>query len=130
MGETEVVCVVCPLGCHITLTGEDGQKAEGARCSKGIDYARQELRDPMRVLTTTVRVRGGTLPLLPVRSQEPVPLRKIAECMLALREVEAVAPIRMGQVILDNVAGTGVKVVASRSLPTGSVGHHPTASRG
>lgn len=127
MEQTEVICVVCPLGCHITLCGEDEQRAEGARCSKGIEYARQELREPLRVLTTTVRVRGGTLPLLPVRTQEPVPLRRIAECMSALREIEVEAPISMGQVIIDNLAGTGAKVVASRSLPAKSEPSHPVS---
>lgn len=127
MAKTEtkaVICVACPLGCHVQVTMEGGRpvKALGAQCRKGLEYAAQEIQDPVRVLATTVPVTGGILPLLPVRTEGPVPRRMLRACMLALAQCRVQAPVRAGQIILENIAGTGVRVIASRDLPRLSSG--------
>jgi len=115
---TKLICITCPVGCELTVTHE-GKKVlevEGNQCKLGIEYAKQEISEPRRMIITTVRVRGGFHPLVPVRSAEPVPKEKIFPILKELRKVELEAPIEMHQVVLGNVLGTGVDVVTSRSL--------------
>jgi len=95
-------------------------KMEGYTCRKGIDYGRQEASDPRRMLATTVRVENGFHPLLPVYTQKPISKEKIEEVLTVLRELHLKAPIKAQTVILADVAGTGVDVLASRDMPTGN----------
>ncbi len=120
MAEIEkLICVTCPRGCSLQVThnGESIIKIEGNRCSKGLKYAESEIRDQRRTLTTTVRVKGGVHPLVPVYTQYPIPKRCIFVLRDRLNEVELVAPVKMGQVVMPNALGLGIDVVASRDLP-------------
>ncbi|MCD6552613.1 MAG: molybdopterin oxidoreductase [Chloroflexi bacterium] len=116
---TKLICITCPVGCELTVTHEGKKvlKVEGNQCKLGIEYAKQEISEPRRMIITTVRVKGGFHPLVPVRSAEPVPKEKIFPILKELRKVELEAPIEMHQVVLENALGTGVDVVTSRSLP-------------
>jgi len=119
---SKLICIACPVGCELKVT-HDGKavlEVDGHKCKKGIDYAETEITDPRRVVITTVRVKGGFHPLVPVRSTEPVPKAKFFPILRRLREVELEAPVEMHQVVLANAEGTGIDVVASRPLPAKS----------
>lgn len=118
--ETAVyLCTGCPLGCRLEVDAVDGDVLEvrGHTCKRGERYGRQEHTDPRRPLSTTVWVRGAAVARLPVRSADAVPKARLLEVAAALRGVCVDAPVRRGEVVLADVAGTGVDVIASRSLP-------------
>lgn len=114
----EFICINCPLSCSLELIEEDGEVLEvaGADCKIGERYAAEEFRDPRRVVTTTVRVKGGTLPLLPVRTIGSIPKRLVVDAVRALDRVEVEAPVEEGQVIYTDILDTGVNVISSREL--------------
>ena len=115
---SELTCIVCPVGCRLRATVEDGQLVEvqGNSCKRGATYALDELCAPKRTVTSTVRVEGGFLPLVPVRTREPIPKDKIAQVLLDIAKIRMDAPIRIHQVVAADVAGTGIDVIASRSM--------------
>lgn len=120
MTETvSITCIRCPIGCDIELEVEDGEilSMEGAGCIQGEDYAREEYRNPTRVLPTTVRVKGGVLPYVPVKTAEPIPKGELEAAVEELATVEVEAPIKLGDVIVEDIRGTGVAIVATRDLP-------------
>lgn len=119
----EFVCINCPLSCSLELIEEGGEVLEvkGADCKIGEKYAVEEFRDPRRVVTSTVRVEGGILPLLPVRSVEAIPKRMVREAVRVLAAIEVKAPISSGQVIYENILDTGIDVIASRDLRIGGI---------
>jgi len=112
-------CIVCPVGCQIELVEEEGRIVEviGGECKLGEEYARKEFTNPERVLTTTVQVEGGALPVLPVRTEKPISKKLIKSCMKKLAEVIVKAPIKCGEVVYANILDTGVNIIASRDLP-------------
>ena len=111
-------CIICPLGCRLRAEMKDGKilSVSGNTCPRGETYARNELTDPRRVLTSTVKIKNASLPLLPVVSDGSLPKGKILDCALFLRSVEVSAPVRAGQVILPDILGLGINIVASRSM--------------
>jgi CxxC motif-containing protein len=120
----EFICINCPLSCTVELFEEDGEVLEvrGNECAVGEKYAVTEFRDPRRRVTTTVRVRGGVLPVVPVATASPVPKRLVREVVRVLASVELEAPVEMGQVVMPDVLGTGVDVIATRPLPSARKG--------
>ena len=112
------VCIECPLSCEVELIEENGEILEirGDRCKKGKEYAVNEFTNPLRILTTTVRIEGGMLPVLPVRSESLVPKGLMRECMKELAKVEVEAPIKCGEVICTNILNTGINIISSRDL--------------
>jgi len=106
------------MSCALELTEENGEVTgvTGAQCKVGEKYAAEEFADPRRVVTTTVPVRHGLLPLLPVRTTTAIPRRLILDATRRLSEVVLEAPVRNGQVIVADIMGTGVDVIASRDL--------------
>lgn len=112
------VCINCPLSCSLELTEENGEVLEvtGNDCKVGARYAEEEFRDPRRVMTTTVAVRDGTLPLLPVRTDRAIPKRLVADAVMALAGMVVEAPISGGQIVYPDIVDTGVDVIASRDL--------------
>ena len=114
----EIVCTVCPRGCHITVEGEGEaiSSLTGNGCQRGYTYAAAEFSHPVRILTTTVRLAGRTDTLLPVRSSVPVPKEKLFECMEVIRGAEAPVPVRQYDVIIPDILGTGADIVASASF--------------
>lgn len=111
-------CIMCPMGCALRAEVEDGVvlSVTGNQCPRGAKYARDEITAPKRMLTATVRIKGGVLPLLPVVSAAPLPKRSILTCARALREVEVQAPVRAGDVVAADLLGLGVDIVASRDM--------------
>ncbi|MGE5529526.1 MAG: DUF1667 domain-containing protein [Patescibacteria group bacterium] len=120
MEETSITCIICPMGCEITVRpGPDGGEPDfsGNRCRRGLDYARSEALDPRRVLTTTVRVRGGELPVVPVRTSLPVAKGRLFELMRIVAGLEVKAPVKIGAVLVSDLDGRGADLVACRDLP-------------
>lgn len=117
--QTKLICITCPVGCTLTVSYEGDKviKVEGNQCRKGIDYAENEIKDPRRMVTTTVKVKGGFHPLCPVYTSAPIPKPLIFELVKKLREIELEAPVKVGQVVLKNFLGTGVDVLSARDLP-------------
>ena len=114
----ELICIGCPIGCRLTAEIEDGAVTHvtGNTCRRGEDYAKKECVAPMRTVTGTVALRGGRLPVLPVRTNGEVPKEKVLAVADALRRATAQAPIHAGDVVLRDVCGTGVDVIAVKSL--------------
>ncbi|GAB4307352.1 MAG: DUF1667 domain-containing protein [Promethearchaeota archaeon] len=114
-----ITCIVCPNGCQITVKElPDGTlEFDGASCKRGERYAADEFRNPRRMVITTVRVEGGVLPVLPVRSAEPIPKEAIFDAMEVVNQVVVRAPVMMGDVVIPNLLGLGVDLLASRDLP-------------
>jgi CxxC motif-containing protein len=115
----EVTCIVCPLGCPIEVELREGVVSEtrGYECTRGKEYALDEVLSPVRTVTTTVRVNGGILPLVPVRTDGPIPKGEIHRVLEELAKLRIDAPVAYHQVILDNLLENDVRVIASRRLP-------------
>ena len=113
-----IQCIVCPIGCGGEVTVEDGKvvQLDGFTCNKGIAYASEEVVSPKRMVTTTVRVSGGGLPLLPVVSVTPVPKDRIFDCLRLLRDVSVAAPIAEGTIVVSDALGLGVDFRAARDI--------------
>lgn len=113
-----LVCIVCPIACKISISEQDQGNYEviGNKCEKGKNYALQEIKNPVRIFTTTINIKGGNIKRLPVRSKEPVPKNIITELIKPVKEVKINAPIKKGDVIIENILGSGVDIVASRSV--------------
>lgn len=112
----ELICIVCPKGCHLRVDEEYGYAVTGNGCPRGAEYGRAELTNPTRVVTSTVRCTGGAWPRCPVKTDHPIPKGLMFAVMAALDGVEVSAPVRVGQVVLENVCGTGANIVATRDL--------------
>lgn len=112
------LCIGCPLGCRLEVDAveRDVVEVRGNSCRKGVTFAQQEHVDPRRVVTTTVAIDGAAWPRLPVKTAGEVPKAIVGDVCRALREVVARAPIAQGDVVLADVLGTGVDVVATRSM--------------
>ena len=118
MERKELICIGCPLGCNLTVEMDGGQvvSVSGNTCKRGDDYARKELTDPRRIVTSTVPVAGGNLPVVSVKTASDIPKGKIRECLCALKGVTLTAPVQIGDVIVEYVADTGVDVIATKSI--------------
>ncbi len=111
------LCIECPLGCRLEVEEhDDGLEVRGFSCKRGDQYARQEHADPRRTVTTTVAISGARWPRLPVRTTRAVPKPRARDVCRALRAVHVNAPVALGQVIVRDVLGLGVDVVATRDL--------------
>jgi CxxC motif-containing protein len=116
----EIICISCPLACLVKLTLDDtGEVTEitDFQCKIGKKYAEQECKSPERVLTATVKTEGSTRPLLPVRTNKPIPKNMLMDCMSALSDVKARPVLNIGDTIVENILGTGVDVVCTDDLP-------------
>lgn len=112
----KMICITCPKGCTLEVT-RDGETITKvvAGCKRGNEYAEREMRDPRRMVASTVKIVNALHPLMPVYTSAPFPKPRISELLLELRQLELKAPIRVGQVIARNVLGTGIDILASRS---------------
>lgn len=110
-----LTCIVCPRGCSLAVDAEN-KTVTGNTCKRGEDYGLAEVTNPVRVLTSTVRIRGCSSEMLPVRTRSAIPKRLIFDAMKQLDALEVRLPVKMGQTLLENVAESGVDLVASRSM--------------
>ena len=123
MSTRELTCIGCPLGCALTVTLDknmDGvlevTSVVGNTCPKGELYAKKEVTNPTRIVTSTVRVVNGTSPMVNVKTESDIPKDKIFACVEALRGIEITAPVKIGDIVLENVADTGVNVISARNI--------------
>ncbi|HHU75277.1 MAG TPA: DUF1667 domain-containing protein [Firmicutes bacterium] len=115
----KIICIGCPLGCEITLTiGQKGKVEDmwGNSCKEGKAYALEEYQNPARILTSTVRTKNCSRPLLPVKTTKPVLKTELMQCISALARIRVSPPIKIGEVVLDNFLETGVDVIATDNL--------------
>lgn len=113
------VCVVCPIGCEIDVV-HDGSKIismEGNKCEKSEEFVSQELIEPMRILTTTVRIQGSRWPVIPVRTDKAIPKRLFPRIMKQLRLIKLQAPVNMMDVVVKDALRTGANIIATRTMP-------------
>ena len=110
----ELVCIVCPQGCRLRVD-EDGT-VSGNACANGASYANTELTAPTRVLTSTVNILGAELPRCPVKTAGAIPKHLMFQAMESLRSVTVFAPVKAGQVIIADIVGTGVDLVATADM--------------
>ena len=116
-GSKEIRCIVCPTGCLVHVENVNGELViEGHSCNRGEEYAREEFIAPKRILTTTIRVENGFLPLIPVRSNIPIPKEKLQETLKEIAGTKVKAPIKMGDILIKNVIGLDANIIASRDL--------------
>jgi len=122
MKHTSFTCIRCPTGCTLSVSWANGSADEecevtGNLCKQGQEYAIEELRNPLRTVTTTVKVKKGIYPLVSVRTAAPIPKREIMGVLKELRKTVVEAPVELGQVVADSVAGVPVAVIATRNVP-------------
>ena len=110
MEEKNLICICCPLGCPLTVTLENGEvvSVTGNTCPRGAAYGRREVTNPTRIVTSTALVSGGA---------SDIPKGKIKDAMEAIRQIHAVAPVQIGDVLLHDAAGTGADIVATKNIP-------------
>jgi len=111
-------CVTCPVGCEVDVEVKDGNivSLKGNKCDKVKEFVLQELKEPMRVLTTIVRIKGAKYAMLPVRTDKPIPKRLFTQAIEELASIDLQTPVHMSDVIVKNVAGSGANIVATRTM--------------
>ncbi len=113
--EREMTCIQCPRGCRLTVN-EETLEVRGNMCPRGREYGISEVTNPVRTVTSTCRVTGGRIPMVPCKTDTPVPKGKIFDVMDEINKTTVNAPVEIGQVLIGNVAGTGSNIVATRSV--------------
>ena len=118
MEKRELTCIGCPLGCTLTVGLNAGKvfSVEGYTCKRGRDYGEKECTNPMRTVTSSVPVKNGVIPMVSVKTASDIPRGKILECMEAIHTAAVQAPVHLGDVILTNIADTGVNLIATKAV--------------
>ncbi len=114
----EIICTVCPRGCAVTVEGSENEikSIEGYSCKRGMEFAKSEFTNPVRILTTLVKIDGVENELLPVRSDKPIPKDKIFECMEIIKKTIAKLPQKRYNVIIGDICGLGANIVATKDI--------------
>ena len=113
----ELTCIVCPRSCRISVEEVNGElHITGNSCPRGREHAANEYKCPMRMITTTVAIKGAALPRLPVISTGVVPKVKLMECLKELYTLNLSAPVKEGDVVVSNLCGTGVNIIAAKTM--------------
>ena len=117
MEKRMLTCIGCPLGCSLTaVPTADGFDISGYTCKRGLEYAKKELTRPERTVTSTVRVSGGKANVVSVRTATDVPKDAIFQVMEAIIALGVPAPVKIGDVLCENIAGTGVALTATKGV--------------
>ncbi|MHA1341529.1 MAG: DUF1667 domain-containing protein [Promethearchaeota archaeon] len=114
----DFVCIICPNSCrlHVEVTANGELEISGYQCKRGYEYGIQEFLEPKRMLITTMKIKNGILPVIPVRSDKELPKEKIFEAIEVVNNYEVEAPVKMGQVLIENLLNLGINVIASRDM--------------
>ena len=112
----KMTCIACPNGCQLEVDEEGGHviKVTGNKCEKGDAYARQEVENPLRVISSTVLAKGLNLKMVPVRTNKPIPKARIFEAMAEIRKIKLDKAVKAGEVIAPNFLGLDVDLIAAR----------------
>ena len=113
----ELICIVCPNGCELTVEVHDGElKIQGASCHRGYEYAKREITNPMRTIATSVLIENGEFPLASVRLNRPVPIARIFDIMKEINHIRLKAPVHIGDVVIKDVCGCGSDIIATKNV--------------
>lgn len=112
----ELICIGCPQGCHLTVDEDNDFKVTGNSCERGAEYGRNEVMAPKRVLTSTVKLMGGAIGRCPVKTKDAIPKEKIFEAEKLVHGVSLNAPVKIGQVVIADIAGTGIDLIATKDI--------------
>lgn len=118
--QKNIICVACPMGCGVTVDIADNGEiisVTGNTCKRGDTYARTECTNPVRSLATTVKVSGGLYNVVPCKSAGALPKDKIMECMNIINNASADAPVKLGDILISDILGTGIDIVATNHCP-------------
>jgi len=118
MKNKEITCIICPLGCNIIVEtdGSSFKAISGYKCKRGVEYAKSEALDPKRMITSSVLVVDGEWPLVSVKSSKPIPKDKLFSILEEIKKTRVKAPVKIGQVIIKNVAKTDIDIVATKTI--------------
>jgi CxxC motif-containing protein len=119
--DKKLICIVCPVGCRLKVAGKvtdspDDLKVEGQQCKRGIAYAHDEITNPVRMVCTTAKIKGGIYSIIPVRTDKPIPDKYKLDVVKAVNEIALTSPVKMGDVIISDLFGTGVNIIAERNM--------------
>jgi CxxC motif-containing protein len=111
-------CVTCPVGCEVDVEVKDGNivSMKGNKCDKVKEFVLQELKEPMRVLTTIVRIKSAKYAMLPVRTDKPIPKRLFTQAIGELAVIDLRTPVHISEVIIKDIAGSGANIIATRTM--------------
>ncbi len=113
---TELICITCPRGCHLTVDEDNDYAVTGNACPRGAVYGKNEILNPVRVVTSTVRTNKDSEPRCPVKTNGAIPKGKMFEAMELLNSIELQVPISVGQVVVPDLFGTGIDFVACKDI--------------
>ena len=113
-----LICIECPVSCILSVDIENCRvvKVKGNKCPKGEEYAKAEMENPVRILTSTVVSKGLSLKMVPVRTDKPIPKAKIQDAMNEIRKIRTEKSVHPGDIIIENFLGFGVNLVATREV--------------
>jgi len=113
---TELICILCPKGCHLSVDDERENGVTGNNCLRGEEYGQAEVTNPTRVVTSTVCIKGVKHHRCPVKTDSALPKKQIFAAMRLLDGVCLTSPIKRGEIVVENILGTGIKFVATRDM--------------
>ncbi|QHQ62272.1 DUF1667 domain-containing protein [Anaerocolumna sedimenticola] len=118
MENKDLICIGCPLGCMIHVEMQNGLiiNVKGNSCKIGDEYARKEITNPTRIVTSSVRIINGAVPMVSVKTSKDIPKDKINECMEAIKSCTINAPVHIGDKVIKNVAGTGADIIITKNI--------------
>ena len=112
----QLICICCPRGCHLEVDDLNGYTVSGNICPRGDEYGRNEIMNPCRVLTSTVRISGADYGRCPVRTSKPIPKRLLFDAMRLLDDVNLISPVKRGDVVLKGFAGTDADLIVTKDM--------------
>lgn len=114
--ERELTCIICPKGCNIKVEIENGEikNIEGNTCKRGYDYAMSEVTNPVRTITSTIKLENGQM--VPVKTDKPIPKELIFKCMEEINKKIAKSPVKIGDILIENVLETGSNIIATKTI--------------
>ena len=116
MATRNMTCIVCPMGCQLQVDLEDGvvKSVSGNTCPRGKQYAIDECTHPMRTITSTARAENGEV--VPVKTDRTVPKEMMFDCMVEINRAVVKLPAKIGDVVVENILGTGANVVVTANM--------------
>ena len=112
----EITCICCPLGCRLQVEEEHPERVSGNSCPRGAQYGKNEVTDPRRTVTASVPVTGGAHSMVSVKTSREIPKDRIFDCMEKIHALRVLAPVKIGDVLLSDCAGTGADIVATKTV--------------
>lgn len=114
----ELICINCPMGCHLTVDDSDKDNiiVTGNTCPRGKTYGINEVLHPLRMVTSSVRIKNGKTKVVSIKTKEPIPKELIFKALNFLKDIEVEAPIKIGDVIVKNILDTNVDVIATSNV--------------